>query len=92
MKASARLTEFAIRQVATIEYSTEMIAGGVECILTGWGFTTAREDRPLPNDLQRISLSTITNSECNTEDSYADETAICTQAPPGRGSCTVRVM
>lgn len=78
-----------LKQIQPIPYSDEVIGGDVLCTLTGWGYTTfIRFGRP-PNDLQRINLMTVTNSECSQDGQSVDDTGICTLARFGKGACGV---
>lgn len=76
-------------QIAPIHYTNELIDGGVLCVLSGWGFKTPNQDRPVPNELQHITMKSITNDQCNNADQLADSSTICTLSPNGSGACGV---
>lgn len=76
-------------KTAAIPYSSEEIGGGINCTLTGWGYTTPiRIGRP-PNDLQVVMLPSITNQECTERGLQPSETEMCTYSHFGQGACGV---
>lgn len=65
------------------------MGGSVECILTGWGYTTqVRRGHP-PNDLQMAVLPTLTNEDCTARGEVVNESEICTFSRYGQGACGV---
>lgn len=72
--------------IQPIALETEYV--GVEnCILTGWGYTMMVRGSPLPNDLQRANLTTLTNEDCNSRGSNVGPREICTFTRVGQGAC-----
>ncbi|KAI7815319.1 Serine protease [Rhyzopertha dominica] len=63
------------------------MGGGFRVVLSGWGGTYAGS--PIPNNLQYIYLSTISNDECNQRVSpnTVEESNICTFTQVGQGAC-----
>lgn len=79
-------------QIQPIKFNQEYVPGGVECVLTGWGFVTMiRLGRP-PNDLQYIRLKTITNEECQQDGMDVGQTEVCTLSRFGQGACAVSLL
>lgn len=76
--------------IAPIALDSEHVGGGVNCILTGWGYTTMIRGFPLPTDLQRATLPTITNEECNENGHSVGPKEICTYSRIAQGACGVR--
>lgn len=75
--------------IAPIAYSDEIVGGGVNCTLTGWGYNTPIRFGNPPNQLQRVVLPTITNQECKEKGLKPSETEICTFSHFGQGACGV---
>lgn len=69
-----------------IKFSRTFIGAGINCILTGWGFTDPHQTQPLPNILQHISLPSIPNDRCAYR---VTPNEICTFSRKNEGSCTV---
>ncbi|XP_055679334.1 chymotrypsin-1-like [Lutzomyia longipalpis] len=81
--ALIRTTEpfnFSNPNIGTIDYNDEYIGGGVECVLTGWGYTTPIRIGNPPNDLQEVYVPTITNEQCREEGMSVNPTEICTKS------------
>lgn len=78
-------------KIAPIKCSRAEIGGGVNCTLTGWGYTRRNPANPdeIPNDLQIINLPTLTNAECLAKGMRPTGGELCTYARPGKGSCKV---
>lgn len=76
-------------KIQPIEYSNQAIGGGVNCTLTGWGYTTPIRIGAPPNDLQVAVLPSITNDECKKEGMNVTETEICTYSRILQGACGV---
>ena len=76
--------------IAPITLDTKYVGGGESCILTGWGYTTMIRGFPLPTDLQRATLPTITNVECNEKGHNVGPKEICTYSRIAQGACGVR--
>ncbi|GAB0088647.1 serine-type enodpeptidase [Sergentomyia squamirostris] len=66
--------------IGTIDYNDEYIDGDVECILTGWGYTTPIRFGSPPNDLQEVYLPTITNEQCQEEGMAVNPTEVCAKS------------
>lgn len=80
-------------KIQPIKYSKQEIGGGVNCTLTGWGYTTPIRLGTPPNELQVAVLPTITNSECRDEGMKGvNDTEICTFSRIGQGACGVSVI
>lgn len=75
-----------------IPYSKEKIGGGINCTLTGWGYTTPIRFGTPPNDLQVVVLPSITNKECTERGLKPSETEMCTYSKFGQGACGVRLL
>lgn len=73
--------------ISSISIGREYVGGGVECLLTGWGYTTMVRGFPLPDDLQRATLPTLTNDECNEKGHNVGPREICTLSRFGQGAC-----
>ncbi|XP_058822549.1 chymotrypsin-1-like isoform X2 [Topomyia yanbarensis] len=73
--------------VQPIVYSAEKVAGGVRCLLTGWGYTMPKPIGRTPMDLRVVELTTITNKECKNRGSAVNPTEICTFTRIGQGAC-----
>ena len=78
------------KNIAPIALETTYVGGGKECILTGWGYTTMIRGYPLPTDLQRATLPTITNEECIQNGYGVGPREICTSSGFFKGACGVR--
>jgi hypothetical protein len=74
-------------KIAPIKLSKDYVGGGKTCILTGWGYTTMIRGFPLPNELQRATLPTLTNEECNERGHSVGPREICTLSRIGQGAC-----
>lgn len=72
-----------------ITYSDKQVGGGVECLLTGWGYTMPVRIGKTPEDLQEAQLRTITNDECRNRGFPVNPTEICTFTRLGQGACGV---
>lgn len=77
------------KKIKPVKYSNQEIGGGVNCTLTGWGYTTSIRFGKPPNDLQRAVLPSITNDECREEGMEVTKTEICTFSKFGQGACGV---
>ncbi|KAF2881833.1 hypothetical protein ILUMI_24334 [Ignelater luminosus] len=77
--------------VRPVELETRQIGAGVNVVLSGWGITSFPGQ--LPNNLQYINLTTISNDEC--EAAYREARAslpiykeeLCTLTRRGEGAC-----
>lgn len=81
--------DFNDKKIQPIKYSDQEIGGGVNCTLTGWGYTTPIRIGAPPNDLQVAVLPSITNEECREEGMKVGQTEICTYSRIGQGACGV---
>lgn len=75
--------------IQPIRYTSDVIGGGVRCVLTGWGYTNIFRFGGPPNNLQRIFLDSLTNEQCMTDGQRVDRTGICTAGAAGSGACGV---
>lgn len=73
--------------IAPIKLSKEYVGAEENCTLTGWGYTWPFRGTPLPNELQRETLPTITNEECNERGHHVGPKEICTFKGFGHGAC-----
>lgn len=73
--------------IAPIGLGKEHVGGGVNCTLTGWGYTSMIRGFPLPNELQRAYLPTLTNEECNEKGHNVGPREICTLSRFAQGAC-----
>lgn len=100
MNPNKPLHSKALCQISSISISDEYVPAGVECILTGWGYTLAIRDpgyipqwvhaifKSYPKDLQITKVSTISNDECRRSFSMPLNTEICTYKW-ATGACAV---
>ena len=79
-------------KIAPITLDTEYVGAKKNCILTGWGYTTMIRGMPLPTDLQRATLPTITNQECNESGHSVGPREVCTFSRFGKGACGVKIL
>ncbi|KAB0805675.1 hypothetical protein PPYR_02645 [Photinus pyralis] len=89
--------DVAILKIAPISYSTavnfiklgdDSVGGGQDCTLTGWGFTSFNViGDTIPDDLQQISLKTITVEECQGYKLSVGMNQLCTFTKAGEGFC-----
>ncbi|CAO1415750.1 unnamed protein product [Diamesa serratosioi] len=75
------------KNIAPIELDKTYHGGDEICTLTGWGYTTMVRGFPLPTDLQRAMLPTITNKECNERGHSVGPREVCTFSRFGQGAC-----
>jgi trypsin len=74
-------------KIEPITLSEEYIGGDETCLLTGWGYTTMIRGFPLPNELQRANLTSLTNEDCNSRGHNVGPREICTLTHLGQGAC-----
>lgn len=76
--------------VTPINLGSGHVGGGVNVNLAGWG-GTGTPGPPWPNDLQTITLTTLTNADCRARiPQYAEyifDHKICTFTQVGQGVC-----
>ncbi|XP_062560872.1 chymotrypsin-1-like [Armigeres subalbatus] len=73
--------------VTAITYSDNQVGAGVECTLSGWGYTTSQRIGPEPQDLQKVTLKTISNAKCRDLWPEVHPKQICTYTKVGKGAC-----
>ncbi|XP_037042005.1 chymotrypsin-2-like [Bradysia coprophila] len=75
-------------KVQSVGLAALPVLGGTSLTLSGWGLTSYPSSI-LPNDLQQISLKSITTAQCqNALPGYpVYDTNVCTYDGVGRGSC-----
>lgn len=73
--------------IGPIKLSKEYVGGEKDCTLTGWGYTSMVRGFPLPNDLQKANLPTLTNEECNERGHNVGPREVCTLSRFGQGAC-----
>lgn len=73
--------------IGPIKLSKENVGGGRDCTLTGWGYTSMVRGFPLPNELQKANLPTITNEECNERGHNVGPREVCTLSRFAQGAC-----
>lgn len=83
--------DFTDPKIQPIKYTTNEVGGGVNCTLTGWGYTTMIRMGAPPNDLQVAVLPSITNDECREDGMNVTSGEICTKSHLGQGACGVRI-
>lgn len=76
-------------KIAPIKYTSNEVGGGVNCTLTGWGYTNPFRVGNPPNDLQRAFLPTLTNDQCRADGQNVGTTEICTYSRFLQGACGV---
>ncbi|CAK1548130.1 unnamed protein product [Leptosia nina] len=80
-------------KVGKISLASSNTAGGVELVTSGWGYTNnGRYNRKLPNDLQKLTVESITVSECQKKlerfkRNPISDRQICTFKKDGQGIC-----
>lgn len=74
-------------KIQPITLSEEYVGGDETCLLTGWGYTTMIRGLPLPNELQRANLTSLTNEQCNENGHSVGPREICTLTHLGQGAC-----
>ncbi|XP_002017366.2 chymotrypsin-1 [Drosophila persimilis] len=76
-------------EIGTIHLGgTDRIGEKVAVRLTGWGSTTpATSSASLPDHLQALHYSTISNEECNQKGFRVTRNEICALATHGQGAC-----
>lgn len=77
-------------RVQVIDMGSALAGGGLLATLTGWGTTS--EPGSVPNHLQIIQLSTLTNADCRARHTAANaamvfDSKICTFTRTGEGAC-----
>lgn len=77
--------------VAVIPMASAATGGGVTATVSGWG-GTAQTGGPLPNQLQRLTTTTLTNADCRarhttTNAAFVFDHKICTFTRAGEGIC-----
>lgn len=70
-----------------IVYSSQEVAGGETCLLTGWGYTMPIRIGRTPKDLQQAEVDTITNEDCRRRGFPVNPTELCTFTRAGKGAC-----
>lgn len=78
--------------IQPIALGSAVVGGGVNAIVTGWG-TTSASATSLPNNLQQLSTTTLTNADCQARSRPADRpyifnSKICTFTRTGQGFCS----
>lgn len=73
--------------IGPIKLSKDYVGGDKECKLTGWGYTSMIRGFPLPNELQKANLPTITNDECNERGHNVGPREVCTLSRFAQGAC-----
>jgi trypsin len=76
--------------VQPIALGSAFVSGGVRAVASGWGSTTT--GGPTPNNLQHITLTTLTNADClnrvgSNNHAFVPESKICTLTRAGEGVC-----
>lgn len=74
-------------KISPIKLDTEYVGGGVECMLTGWGYRTMIRGFPLPRELQRSQMPTITNEDCNKRGHGVGPKEVCALSRIMKGAC-----
>lgn len=77
--------------VASIPLGAATIGGGVTAVVSGWG-GTAVTGGPLPNQLQSLTTTTLTNADCRARHTagnaaFVFDHKICTFRQAGQGIC-----
>lgn len=77
--------------VQSIGLGSATVGGGVNAIVTGWG-GTAVTGGPLPNQLQQLTTTTLTNADCRARHTannaqFVFDHKICTFRQAGQGIC-----
>jgi len=79
--------------IAAIDLSTEVVGGGVNCTLAGWGSTRRIRELAwifpgvMPTQLQQASLTTLTTDACRKKGQRIGEKEICTFDSIFVGAC-----
>lgn len=77
--------------VQPIGLGSAQVGGGVTAVVTGWG-GTAVTGGPLPNQLQQLTTTTLTNADCRARHTagnaaFVFDHKICTFRQAGQGIC-----
>jgi trypsin len=78
--------------VQPIAMGSALVGGGVTAIITGWGSTTVYGG-PMSNQLQQLFTTTLTNANCRSRHTAANQQYIidqklCTFREPRQGICS----
>jgi trypsin len=73
--------------ISPIKLSKTYVGGGEECLLSGWGYTSMIRGFPLPNELQKATLPTLENTDCNERGHRVGPREICTLSRFAQGAC-----
>jgi len=74
-------------KVQPIKYSSKFVEGGTELFATGWGRVST--SGPVPQFLQAINLTAITNEECRlAHGTIVHDSHLCTFTKTGEGVCS----
>ncbi|XP_055306211.1 chymotrypsin-1-like [Sitodiplosis mosellana] len=75
------------KKVQPIKYSSKFVEGGAALLATGWGRLSAGGQ--VPQLLQAINLTSITNEECTAaQGDVVDASHLCTFTKAGEGVCS----
>lgn len=75
-------------KVQPIKYSIEEVDAGKNLQVSGWGLTET--DGEVPDNLQVLNVTAITNKECGKRVSTTvHKSILCTSSPVGQGICRV---
>nr|AVA17395.1 putative Per a allergen [Periplaneta americana] len=76
-----------LQSAVTLPAQGENAGAGTACIASGWGYTSY-PGAGLPNNLQKVSLSVISNADCQASHTGTIfSTSICASAGAGKGVC-----
>lgn len=76
--------------VQPIKYSKKYVEGGVQLLLTGWGLTSSSGSGSVPDQLQVLNVTSISEDECEKyHKSLVHKSHLCTLNTAGEGACYV---
>lgn len=86
LRLSTAISYTSYVQPIALPYQGETSGAGVAAVASGWGYTSY-PGWSLPNNLQKVSLSVISNSQCSSYMNNIYSTSICASGGNGKGVC-----
>ncbi|KAJ9590906.1 hypothetical protein L9F63_016063 [Diploptera punctata] len=87
LKLASPIVYSSVQQPIALPSQGETTAAGTAVVASGWGYTSY-PSWTLPNNLQKVSLTAVSNSECQAAHSGTIyTTSICASGGTGKGVC-----